>query len=175
VEGAVIERPPGRFEIPEPGGRFLAYGVIGWCGEVCFTGVHDFARRRDRRLPSRTSLWMFPIYGLLQPLFEPLHDALRRRRVPAPLRALAYAAGFFGVEYGSGRFLRALLGEAPWDYSSARRHVGGLIRLDYAPIWGLAGLALEPVHDTLVGRPPIAGKPGLPSPRSSTVSGGGSR
>ena len=143
--------PEGRFVAESAAGRFLAYGLLGWCGEVLFTGLHDFARDRDNRLPSRTSLWMFPIYGLLLPMFEPLHDALRDR-APAPVRALAYAAGFFGVEYCSGRLLRAVLGRAPWDYSSARRNLHGLIRFDYSPIWGLAGLALEPVHDRMTGR-----------------------
>jgi uncharacterized membrane protein len=131
-------------------GRFVAYGLVGWCGEVLFTGIHDYARHRDNRLPSRTSLWMFPIYGMLQPMFEPLHDSMRGR-APAPLRAAAYAVGFFGIEYSSGLVLRALLGRAPWDYTDARRQLHGLTRLDYAPIWGLFGLALEPLHDTLTG------------------------
>ncbi len=63
--------------VPSRAGRFVAYGLLGWCAEVTFTAVHDFARERDPRLPSRTSLWMFPIYGLLAPLYEPLHDAIR--------------------------------------------------------------------------------------------------
>ena len=94
---------------------------------------------------------MFPIYGLLQPLFEPLHDAMRDR-MPAPARAAVYAAGFFGVEYASGAALRRVLGRAPWDYTDARVHLNGLIRPDYAPIWALFGLALEPLHDALTGR-----------------------
>ena len=141
----------GRFEIPSPAGRFVAYGLIGWCGEVLFTGLHDFVRHRDNRLLSRTSLWMFPVYGLLLPMFEPLHEAMRDR-VPAPARAAAYAAGFFGVEYSTGWLLRKILGRAPWDYSYAKRQLHGLIRFDYAPLWGLAGLALEPVHDRMTGR-----------------------
>lgn len=140
-----------RFRVDGRVARFAAYGLIGWCGEVLFTGLHDFARTRDPRLRSRTSLWMFPIYGLLQPLFEPLHDAMRDR-VPAPVRAMVYAGGFFTVEYSTGWLLRRALGNAPWDYSYARRHLHGLIRADYAPVWALAGLALEPVHDTLTGQ-----------------------
>ncbi len=91
---------------------------------------------------------MLPIYALLQPLYEPLHDALRAR-VPRPLRGAAYGAGFLCVEYASGRLLRAVRGEAPWDYSYARRHVDGLIRPDYFFFWAIAGLALEPLHDLL--------------------------
>jgi uncharacterized membrane protein len=146
-----VEGPVRRFEVPSRAGRFVAYGLLGWCAEVLFSGLHDFAREQDPRLPSRTSLWMFPIYGMLLPMFEPLHDAMRDR-VPAPARAVAYAVGFFGMEYASGWLLREALGQAPWDYSYARRHLHGLIRFDYAPLWGLAGLALEPVHDALTGR-----------------------
>jgi uncharacterized membrane protein len=138
-----------RFLIPTKWGRFAAYGLIGWCAEVLFTGIHDFVRNHDRRLPSRSSIWMFPVYGLLAPLYEPLHDAVRDK--PAPVRATAYGFGFLAVEYATGQVFRALLGEAPWDYSYAKRHVHGLIRPDYFPLWAAAGLALEPIHDILAG------------------------
>lgn len=131
--------------------RFVAYGLLGWCAEIVFTGITDFLRHRDPRLPSRTSLWMFPIYGLLQPLFEPAHDAMRER-VPAPARAAAYGVGFLGVEFVSGWLLRRAIGRAPWDYSGARWSVDGLVRLDYLPLWAAAGLGAERVHDVLIGR-----------------------
>jgi uncharacterized membrane protein len=147
MEGQVNE---GRFVIPTKWGHFVAYGLIGWCAEVLFTGIHDFIRDRDNRLPSRSSIWMFPVYGLLAPLYEPLHDAVRDK--PVPVRAAAYGIGFLAVEYATGRVFRKVLGQAPWDYSYAKRHVHGLIRPDYFPIWAAAGLALEPVHDVLAGR-----------------------
>ncbi len=144
------KRSVGRFEVPSKVGRFAVYGLIGWCAEVLFTGVHDFFRTRDPRLMSRTSIWMFPVYGLMQPLYEPVHDAVRDW--PLPVRATVYGLGFLAVEYASGRVLRAALGDAPWDYSDARWHIDGLIRLDYFPIWAAAGLGLERVHDVLTGR-----------------------
>jgi uncharacterized membrane protein len=147
MEGAVSEL----FAVPSRLGRFVAYGLVGWCGEVLATGIHDYIRHRDNRLPARTSLWMFPVYGLLQPMFELLHDSMRDR-APAPVRAVAYAAGFFGVEYASGLVLRMILGRAPWDYTSTKRNVHGLIRLDYAPKLAGFGVALEPLHDALTGR-----------------------
>jgi len=94
---------------------------------------------------------MLPVYGLAGPLFEPAHDAMRDR-VPAPLRALVYAGGFTAVEYLTGRLFREALGNAPWDYSHARWNLDGLIRADYVPLWGLAGLGLERVHDAVTGR-----------------------
>ena len=119
-------------------GRFGVYGLAGLAGELAFTGM------RGR---PRTSLWMLPVYGLAQPLFEPAHDALRAR--PLAVRAAAYAAGFSAVEYASGRVLRRLRGAAPWDYSHARWNLRGLVRAGYAPVWALAGLGFERLHDRL--------------------------
>ena len=131
--------------------RFVLNGLLSWCAEVAFTTIVGFVRGRDRRLTGQTSLWMFPIYGLIQPLYEPLHGALRER-LPAAERRLAYGIGFLAVEYVSGRVLRAVVGIAPWDYSHARHQLHGLIRLDYLPLWAGAGLALEPLHDRLTCR-----------------------
>lgn len=125
--------------------RFAAYGALGLATELGFTAAHTAIATRGRRFDGHTSGWMFPVYGLIQPLFEPSHDLLRR--LPAPARAAAYAAGFLAVEYASGRLYRRILGEAPWDYSHARWNVDGLIRADYAIFWALAGLALERVDD----------------------------
>jgi hypothetical protein len=113
--------------------------LAGLAAELAFTGI--------RGAPT-TSLWVFPVYGLAAPLFEPLHDRLRGRR--ARVRALAYGVGFPVAEYLSGRALRVLRGEAPWDYSHARFNHDGLVRADYVPLWALYGLALERLHDRLV-------------------------
>ncbi len=100
---------------------------------------------------------MFPIYALAAPLYEPMHDALRRR--PWPLRAAVYAAGIMTVEYLTGWALERTIGECPWDYSKeARFHVRGYVRLDYAPAWALAGLLLEGLHDRLLVAVPAARK-----------------
>ena len=130
--------------------RFVAYGLVGWCAEVVFTGLAAYLRRRDRTLAAQTSVWMFPIYGSMAPLFESLHDRIRDR--PVPVRLAAYGAGFLAGEYASGWLLRRVLGKAPWDYFDAKHHVHGLVRLDYFPIWALAGLAMERLHDRLRGR-----------------------
>jgi hypothetical protein len=126
--------------------RAAIYAGVGFAAEVAFSAIHDAARGRRPRL--RTSPWMLPIYALIQPLYEPLHDAMRGR-VPAPVRAATYGIGIMTVEYASGRSLRALRGEAPWDYSYARRHIDGLVRPDYFPMWAAEGLALERLHDAL--------------------------
>jgi len=127
--------------------RFCLYGLLGWCVEVVWTAVteHRQGEPRDWRLRGHTSLWMFPIYGLLAPLYEPLHDALRQW--PWFVRGVIYLFGIWGVEYATGGLLRRLVGKCPWDYSHRRGHLHGLIAWGYAPVWFVFGLALEPVHD----------------------------
>lgn len=119
-------------------GRAVAYAVAGVAGELVFTGARGRAR---------TSVWMLPVYALAAPLFEPVHDRIRAK--PLRARVAAYALGFSLVEYGSGRVLRCLRGDAPWDYSHARLHLDGLVRADYLPVWGAVGLLFERLHDAL--------------------------
>ena len=131
--------------------RFVIYGILGWCIEIVWTAVSSTIDRSQPgwRLAGTTYLWMFPIYGLLAPLYEPLHDAIRFW--PWPVRGLLYGFGFMAVEYMAGWLLRKLISVCPWDYTErCRWHVHGLMRLDYGPLWALLGLALEPVHDLLV-------------------------
>lgn len=126
------------------GTRFLVHGLAGWALDSLYVRLHT-----GRRRPS--SLWNVPVYGLAQPLFEPLHDRMRGR--PLAVRAAVYGVGILGVEYASGRLLRRLLGAAPWDYGAGRwRAGGGLVRLDYLPLWGVVGLGLECLDDALRGK-----------------------
>lgn len=126
-------------------GRLPVYAGAGFAFEVAFSALHDVARARPVRF--RTSPWMLTVYALLLPLFEPVHDGLRAR--PLPVRATVYGLGFLGVEYASGTAFRRLLGEAPWDYTYAPRHVNGLIRPEYFFLWAVAGLLCERLHDEL--------------------------
>jgi len=138
-------RPLNRLE------RSLAYGMLGWIAEVGFSGIRDVidTRTRSWRLMGHSYLWMLPIYGLLAYLYEPLHDTLRER--PVWQRAGAYAAGFAVIEYATGMTLRRTVGLVPWDYTGHGRWVlpGGATRLDYIPVFAVAGLVLEPVHDAM--------------------------
>jgi uncharacterized membrane protein len=130
--------------------RAVAYAMLGWSTEVVFTAVQALSHRRtrDARLRGHSYLWMAPIYGLCAVLYEPAHDAVRRR--PAVHRALAYALGILVVEYASGRLIRRASGVIPWDYTGrSPLAIRGATRLDYAPLWAATGIALERVDDAL--------------------------
>ena len=129
--------------------RGVIYTAVGFIGEVAISALHDVIRNKPVRF--RTSLWMLPVYSLLLPLYEPVHDRLRAR--PWPQRGAVYGIGFLTVEYASGALFRRALGRVPWDDRDARFNVDDLIRLDYFFQWAAAGLALEPLHDALVDRP----------------------
>ena len=121
--------------------RFIIYGIIGWCLEILWTGTTALMRR-DFKLSANTSIWMFFIYGSVV-FFEPLCDFL----LPYPIfiRGCAYMLCIFVAEYISGMLLRQAR-ICPWDYSEYTFNIQGVIRLDFAPVWFLAGLVFEAVY-----------------------------
>jgi uncharacterized membrane protein len=144
VPAASRSRPLTRAE------RAVAYGMLGWSTEIVFTALQELSHRRtrDARLRGHSYLWMAPIYGLCAVLYEPAHDAVRQR--PTVHRALVYALGILAVEYASGRLIRRATGVIPWDYTGrSPLAIRGATRLDYAPLWAAAGIALERVDDAL--------------------------
>jgi len=91
--------------------RFVLYGLGGWCGEIVFTALTDSLPRRDWRLPGKTFLWMFPIYGSIVFLYEPIHNLIRD--LPVLVRALIWSLGFTTVELISGWLITRLIGQCP--------------------------------------------------------------
>ena len=131
--------------------RFIIYGGLGWCSEIVWTAVRKrlTGAARDWLLMGETSLWAFPLYGMVAFLFEPLHDALRAQFFP--VRAAGYLVGFWVIEYMGGWLLWKMTGKKPWDYGqSPGGSLNGLIRWNFVFVWPLVGLALEPVSDFLV-------------------------
>lgn len=128
--------------------RFVLYGLGGMWGELVYTAVTTSLMKRDWRLQGVSYLWMFPIYGQLAPLYEPVHDLIRD--VPWLGRAVIWSVGFTAVEGISGWLIARLIGRCPWDYSDRRWAINPYIRWDYLPVWAIVGLLLEPVHDFLV-------------------------
>jgi len=130
--------------------RFVIYGLMGWCAEIVFTALTQSVPQRDWRLAGKSYLWMFPVYGLLAPLYEPLHDVIRD--LPVLARAVIWSLGFTGVELVSGWLIERAVGRCPWDYVAARARfaINPYIRWDYFPLWAMVGVGLEPAHDFLV-------------------------
>jgi Putative ABC-transporter type IV len=119
------------------------YGMLGCFAEVIWTGI----TRRERGCIGSVSLYMFPLYGTLLPyLFAPAYRMLVRMGLRVYSRAVLYAMAILMIEYVYGKILRWIIGVCPWEYKRGM-HVDGLIRIDYAPVWGLAAIGLERVID----------------------------
>lgn len=120
--------------------KFIICGIIGWCMEILWTGFQSF-RRREMQLKGHSSIWMFPIYGMasfLLPLMRWIKDK------NALLRGSIYAICIFVGEYVTGILLKKY-DSCPWDYNHCKYHYKGVIRLDYLPLWFLAGLFFEKI------------------------------
>ncbi|WP_075718466.1 putative ABC transporter permease [Roseburia sp. 499] len=120
--------------------NFIICGLTGWCLEILFTAFDSF-RKRELTLIGKTSLWMFPIYGMAA-IIKLLY--LRIKNLPTLIRASIYSILIFIGEYISGSILKKY-NVCPWDYSNARANIKGVIRLDYAPYWMLTGLLYEKI------------------------------
>ena len=113
--------------------------------EVLWTGLGALFNK-NYKLSSKTSLWMFFIYGMvivLEPIF----------RLVSPLnfllRGLLYASFILLGEFITGTLLKRA-DVCPWDYSHTRFHVRGVVRFDYLPAWAVAGLVFEQIYWMLV-------------------------
>lgn len=124
--------------------NFLICGLTGWCIEILFTACDSF-RRRELALMGKTSVWMFPIYGLAA-LIKPIYRFIGNK--PALIRSIFYSVGILIGEFITGSLLKKG-NMCPWDYSRAKTNVNGVIRLDFLPFWMIAGLIFEKI---LVGK-----------------------
>lgn len=118
---------------------FLVCGLCGWCMECLWTGLHSVISRKDKKLLCKTSVWMFPIYGMAACL-TPICKKLKNKN--AFIRGGVYTLFIFITEFLTGYILTKFKA-CPWDYSKAKLNFKGVIRLDYAPAWFLVGLFFE--------------------------------
>ena len=135
--------------------RFALYGIVGWAIEVVATGSTSLFWDRHPSATARTYLWMHPVYGAGGLLLEQI-DRLTSAW-PRAARAAAYVPAIYAVEASAGALLRRVLGRCPWDYTGRGWHVGGLIRLDFAPAWWLVGYLFPPTR-ALVGRASVVAR-----------------
>lgn len=133
--------------------NFCKCGVAGWCLEVMFTSVESIMLG-DWRLMGKTSLLMFPIYGLgalLGPIgygvdqwLNTSWDGTLTQKDRIMRHGTLYMVLIFTAEYLTGTWLKTR-GMCPWDYSGRNTNINGLIRLDFAPLWFATGLLFEQI------------------------------
>lgn len=123
--------------------NFITCGLCGWCLECFWTGIHSIKnwKNQDKTLSCRTSIWMFPIYGMAACLL-PISNKLQKRN--ALFRGGVYATLIYITEYITGIILKKYRA-CPWDYSKSKYNIKGVIRFDYAPVWFLTGLLFEKI------------------------------
>lgn len=143
--------------LKQTGKNFCKCGITGWCLEVVFTSIESMMLH-DWRLMGKTSLLMFPIYGMgvmLAPIGKWVDSWLSIKTEPGteyPLslkdrimrHGMLYMVLIFVAEYVSGAWLKAR-GICPWDYTGRHSNINGLIRLDFAPLWFGTGLLFEEI------------------------------
>ena len=118
---------------------FMRCGASGWCMECLWTGMDSIFFHKDRQLSCRTSVWMFPIYGMAA-CFSPMCKKLGKHN--SFIRGTVYMLCIYAAEYTTGSLLKKW-DACPWDYSRSKWNYRGLIRFDYAPAWFCAGLFYE--------------------------------
>lgn len=118
---------------------FIFCGLSGWCMECFWTGLHAIFKKTDRTLSCKTSIWMFPIYGMAA-FIMPISKILKNNC--AFVRGGIYTIIIFATEWMTGKLLKKYKA-CPWDYSKSKLNYQGLIRLDYAPVWFIVGLFYE--------------------------------
>ena len=120
--------------------RLYFWGVHGLFSEVVFTALWEFVLTGNLRLIGVSSIWSFPIYGLGAFLVaENVYHFLSSRKVPLLARCLVYVLCIYAWEFSTGLLLDCL-NARPWDYSDFDYDVMGLITMEYAPVWFLAGV-----------------------------------
>lgn len=106
--------------------------------EVLWTGLGSIVSR-DLKLTCKTSMWMFPIYGLAS-FIRPISEHVKGKNFF--FRGGLYTLCIFATEFATGAILKKY-DRCPWDYSKRPLNIKGLINLSYAPLWFLAGLFYE--------------------------------
>ncbi len=119
---------------------FIVFGVLGIFGEVIFTACATWLKNHKWRLNGESYIWMFPIYGLIAWLFDPVNQVIGG--LPWVVRGFCYMIAIYIVEYITGALLTKLTGDHIWKYTG-KYNIHGQVQLVHAPVWFITGLVVE--------------------------------
>ena len=123
--------------------RLYFWAVHGVCAEVVFTAIWEFVVGGSWTLKGYSSLWSILTYGLGTFLVaEYLCGYMVSRQIPLMVRCAAYVPMTYACEFTFGAVL-SYFDACPWDYTPFDYDFMGLVTLEYAPLWFLAGLYME--------------------------------
>lgn len=122
--------------------RFYIYAIHGYVTEVMFTAAWEFVVHFNWKFPGNTSVWSLPIYGISGMVMEQLFFFLKDHGIPIYIRCFVYMMWTYVWEFSTGYVLK-YFDACPWDYSLFEGEFMGLITLEYAPLWYLAGYISE--------------------------------
>ena len=126
--------------------RTIFYAICSFYMEVVWTAVYEFVASGMENLTLRgySSIWSLFIYGVSLTLLEKYYFYMRRRGFNTLLRGLVYTLSSFAVELAFGLILKPWNANS-WDYSNQFTYhlAGGMIALEYAPLWFFSGLLFE--------------------------------
>jgi uncharacterized membrane protein len=100
-------------------------------------------------LRGKTTAWMFPIYGGVAFIIMGIYNLFPEHSIF--FRAIFYTILILAWEYVSGAIVKAMVGYAPWDYQgqypdyelNPKKHLHGLICLEFVPVWYVTSLLAE--------------------------------
>ena len=123
---------------------FIVFGIVCIFGEIIFTGAQSLIYTRKWRLQGHSYIWMFPIYGLIAFLFDPLNQMIAD--MSWVVRGLVYMLAIYTVEYIAGALITKLTGVHIWQYTG-KYNLHGQIQLAHAPVWFVVGLIVETYYN----------------------------
>ncbi|MFA6603931.1 MAG: hypothetical protein WCT10_03790 [Patescibacteria group bacterium] len=136
----------------------LVYTTIALAIEAAFTSIGfqvlAACRRQkiDWNLPSKTSIWGLPVYGLSTVVgfwiineFTPGFFDLAW-----PIRGSIYVIVIYAWELSWGLFIENLTGQCPWEYFRSSLRIFRYINPFYVPLWFIFGFLIERIQLQLI-------------------------
>lgn len=139
---------------------FLLYTAVGISTEAIFTGVADIIRDQldgkpfNYAMPSRTNLWIIPVYAVSATLAFGLIGAWAPKffRWPWWARGLVYMFGIYCFEFAWALALETLFDIHVWKYLDSEYRIWRYTNPYFCVFWFSFGFALEKVKLVMLPR-----------------------